>query len=221
MKKTERNLFILTIIFVVSLVIANVVTTKLFATGVTLFGIPVVLPGAAVCYSVTFLMTDVIGEIWGKKQAQQTVVYGIIGQIMATALIIFTKHLPAVNPDAQAAYELLLGQNLIFVIGSLAAYFSSQLWDVFIFHKIRNKYVYTKQTNKDRWIWNNISTMSSQFLDTIIFISVAFGIGFGWFWTPGMLPILLTMMVGQYVFKFILSLLDTPIFYLLTPHEAK
>lgn len=221
MKKTETNLMLLTIFFVVSLVIANVVTAKLFDTGITLWGIPLVLPGAAICYSLTFLATDVIGEVWGKKQANVTVVYGIVGQVLATALIIMTQYLPAVDPNAQSAYELLLGQNFIFVTASLIAYFSSQLWDVFVFHKIRDRWIAKEGNNKKRWIWNNISTMSSQLIDTVLFIGVAFGVGFGWLGQPHMVPVLLTMMVGQYVFKFILAALDTPIFYLLTHDFSK
>lgn len=216
MKKTNSNLVLLSMIFVVSLVIANVVTGKLFATGVTLFGIPVILPGAAVCYAITFLMTDVIGEIWGRKQANQIVIFGVIGQLIATSLIILTQYLPAADPAAQDAYNMLLGQNWIFVIGSLLAYLASQTWDVWFFHQIRDKYIAKHGHTKHRWVWNNLSTMTSQIIDTIVFILVAFGIGFGWLFNPQMWPVLGAMLVGQYVFKFLLAILDTPIFYLLT-----
>ena len=220
MKKTATNLMLMTILFVVSLVIANAVTAKLFATGVTLWGIPVVLPGAAICYSLTFLATDVIGELWGKKQANITVLYGIFAQILASALIIMTQYLPAADPNAQSAYELLLGQNWIFVTASLIAYFSSQLWYGFVFHKSRDKWIAKEGNNKKRWIWNNLSTMTSQLIDTVLFFGIALGIGFGWLGQSYMIPVLLTMMIGQYAFKFILAAIDTPIFYLLT-HDFK
>lgn len=216
MKKTNSNLVLLSMIFSVSLVIANVVTGKLFATGVTLFGIPVILPGAAACYALTFLMTDVIGEIWGQEEANRVVIFGVIGQIVATTLIILTQFLPAADPAAQEAYNMLLGQNWIFVIGSLAAYLVSQTWDVWFFHKIREKYVAKHGHNKHRWIWNNLSTMTSQVIDTVVFILIAFGIGFGWLFNPEMWPVLGAMLVGQYIFKFMLAIIDTPIFYLLT-----
>ena len=217
MKKTNSNLIGINMVFVVSLVISNVVTAKLFATGITLFGNLLTLPGAAVCYAITFLATDVIGEIWGKKEANRTVRWGFVGQVLATLLIILTQYLPAADPEAQTAYERLLGQNWIFVIGSMVAYFASQSWDVFFFHKIRDKFIAKHgSTDGGRWIWNNASTMTSQIIDTVLFIGISFGIGFGWFFDRTMWPSLFAMMLGQYALKFILAALDTPFFYLLT-----
>lgn len=217
MKKTNSNLIGINMVFVVALVISNVVTAKLFATGINLFGVSLALPGAALCYAITFLATDVIGEIWGKKEANRTVRWGFVGQIVATLLIILTQYLPAADPEAQAAYNRLLGQNWIFVIGSMVAYFASQSWDVFIFHKIRDKYIKKHgDTKGGRWIWNNASTMTSQIIDTVLFIGISFGVGFGWFFDKAMWGQLGAMMIGQYVLKFILAALDTPIFYLLT-----
>lgn len=217
MKKTNSNLIGINMVFVVALVISNVVTAKLIYTGIGLFGTILTLPGAAVCYAITFLATDVIGEIWGKKEANRTVRWGFVGQMLATLLIILTQYLPAADPEAQEAYNRLLGQNWIFVIGSMVAYFASQSWDVFFFHKIRDKYIAEHGgTNGGRWIWNNASTMTSQIIDTVLFIGISFGIGFGWFFNKDMWPSLAAMMVGQYALKFILAALDTPFFYLLT-----
>lgn len=217
MKKTEQNLSLLRMIFAVSLVISNVVTAKLIMTGIVLFGVTVTLPGAALCYAITFLMTDVIGEIWGKQEANKTVILGFICQVLATLLIIFTQYLPAVSPETQAAYEVILGQNYIFVIGSLVAYFASQTWDVYIFHRIRDWYIDKYGSTKGgRWIWNNASTMTSQIIDTVLFIGISFGIGFGWLFNPEMHAPLMAMFIGQYVLKFILALCDTPFFYLMT-----
>ena len=217
MKKTEQNLSLLRMVFAVSLVISNVVTAKLIFTGISLFGVVITLPGAAVCYAITFLMTDVIGEIWGKKEANKTVLLGFICQVIATLLIILTQYLPAADPATQEAYNTILGQNYIFVIGSLVAYFASQTWDVWFFHKIRDKYIEKHGTTKGgKWLWNNGSTMTSQIIDTVLFIGISFGIGFGWFFDPNMYAPLAAMMVGQYVLKFILAALDTPFFYLLT-----
>lgn len=216
MKKTNRNLILLSMIFAVSLVISNVVTAKTIQTGIPLFGnSTITIPGAAVCYAITFLMTDIIGEIWGKKEANQTVILGFFCQILASLLILFTQYLPAANQDMQQAYNMLLGQNWIFVIGSLVAYFISQSWDVWIFHKLRDKHIREHgNTGKGRWIWNNASTMTSQILDTVIFIIISFGLGFGWIWNN---PIgLLNMCIGQYLIKFLLALIDTPFFYFFT-----
>lgn len=213
MKKTNNTLILLNMIFAVSLIISNVVTAKLIYTGISLFGVVITLPGAALCYAITFLMTDVIGELFGKTEANKTVRWGFICQVLATALIVLTQKLPAADPVAQEAYNTILGQNYIFVIGSMVAYFASQSWDVYIFHKIRDKF---NADQSKRWIWNNASTMTSQIIDTVLFIGISFGIGFGWLFNKEMWSTLAAMMVGQYVLKFILAALDTPFFYLLT-----
>ncbi len=218
MKKTASNLIGLNMIFVVSLVISNVVTAKLFATGLNLFGSPLNLPGAALCYAITFLMTDVVGEIYGKKEANRTVRWGFVGQMVASILILTTQYLPTSDETVQQAYNTLLGQNWVFVIGSLSAYFASQTWDVWVFHKIRNRF---SADPKKRWIWNNASTMTSQIIDTVVFIGISFGIGFGWLFDSAMRKPLLAMMIGQYCLKFILAALDTPFFYLMTRKSKK
>lgn len=217
MKKNERNLLLCGMLFAISLVISNVVTGKTIATGIPLFGSTIILPGAAVCYAITFLMTDVIGEVWGKKEAQQVVYWGFVCQMAATSLILLTQVLPAADMGMQSAYDMLLGQNAVFVLGSMVAYFASQSWDVFIFHRIRDRFLRKHDGDRRwRWVWNNASTMTSQVIDTVLFIGIAFGVGFGWLFNPAMLPQLGAMMVGQYLLKACLAAIDTPFFYLLT-----
>lgn len=222
MKKTTSNLNLLCMIFAVTLITANVVTGKLIQTPFIIFGVSVTLPGAALCYAITFLMTDVIGEIWGKKEANRAVKWGFICQILCSLLIMITQYLPPVSQEMNESYKMLLGQNWVFVIGSLCAYWVSQSWDVFFFHKIRDRYIKKHgSTSGGRWLWNNGSTMTSQILDTVIFIGISFGVGFGWFFDRNMWPTLGAMLIGQYVLKFILAALDTPIFYLLTSKRNK
>ena len=213
MKKTNSNLILINMIFVVCLVIANVVSARVLHTGVTLFGSPVTLPGAALCYCLTFLCTDVISELWGKEEANRTVRFGFIGQLLATALIIFTGYLPIAEgyEATDVAYQTLLGQNIYFCLGSMAGYLVSQTWDVAVFHRVREWLINKTGSNKHRWLYNNMSTMTSQILDTVIFIFIAFGLGLK---LP--MPVLINMAIGQYVFKFFLAALDTPVFYLLT-----
>ena len=217
MRKNGKNFTLLAMLFGICLVISNVVTGKLIDTGLTLFGTPITLPGAALCYAITFLITDIVGEIWGSYRANLLVRGGMIGQILATTLIIFTQYLPAADPEMQTVYVALLGQNWIFVVGSLIAYICSQSWDVFVFHELRTWYI-VKHGSRDggRWLWNNLSTLTSQIIDTVLFIGISFGLGFGWLFSAEMRPILWAMMVGQYFFKALLALLDTPLFYFFT-----
>ena len=225
MKKTNTNLMLCAMVFAVALVISNVITAKTIQTGIPLFGSTILVPAAVICYCVTFLMTDVVGEIWGRKEAQAVVLGGFGCQLLATCLILVGEVLPAADSAMQGAYDMLLGQNAVFVLASMTAYLLSQSWDVFIFHRIRNHMLGNGGSVRSRWIWNNASTMTSQIIDTVVFIGIAFGLGFGWLFDPAMLPQLGAMMVGQYLVKLCLAALDTPIFYLLTrnagpQHEA-
>ena len=221
MKKTNTNLMLCAMVFAVALVISNVITAKTIQTGIPLFGSTILVPSAVICYCITFLMTDVIGEIWGRKEAQVVVFGGFMCQAIATCLIIIGGAMPASDPSMQSAYDMLLGQNAVFVLASMTAYLLSQSWDVFIFHRIRNRLLESGKSVRSRWIWNNLSTMTSQVIDTVVFIGIAFGIGFGWLFDAAALPQLGAMMVGQYLCKFALAALDTPFFYLLTrKHHA-
>lgn len=213
MKKTESNLTMLNIIFVISIVIANVVGCKVIDTGLDLFGLRLALSGGAITYAFTFLCTDIIGEIWGKKEAKAAVIRGFYGQIFAIALIFLTGLTPTADAEMQAAYMKLLGQAPMFTLGSLCAYFASQSWDVYIFHKIRDHF---NAKHNLRWIWNNLSTGTSQIIDTFIYASISFGLGLGWYFQDGGFEMLLSIMLGQYLLKLCLAILDTPFFYYFT-----
>lgn len=210
MKKTETNFMILTTLFVISIVIANVVGARVITTGISVGNILISTSGGAITYAVTFLCTDVISELWGKEKARSIIKYGFIGQIFATVCIILTGFFPAVDMGMDEAYKTLLGQNYMFVLGSLSAYYASQSWDVFIFHKIKQKSV------KYKWIRNNVSTMTSQMIDTVVYASISFGIGMRWFFTEGMMTAFVGLVIGQYLLKAFLAAIDTPVFYFLT-----
>ena len=220
MKKANTNLMLCAMVFAVALVISNVITAKTVQTGVPLFGSTILVPSAVICYCITFLMTDVIGEIWGRAEARTVVLGGFACQILATCLILIGQALPPADAAMQTSYNMLLGQNAVFVVASMTAYLLSQSWDVFLFHRIRDRILANGGTARSRWIWNNASTMTSQLIDTIVFIGIAFGIGFGWLFDPAMTGQLGAMMVGQYLCKFALAALDTPFFYLLTRKSA-
>lgn len=221
MKKTDRNLFILVTLFAISIVIANVTGARTITVGLSLGSIPLALSGGAITYAVTFLCTDIIGEIWGKEMAKGVVKYGFIGQVFATACIMITGAFPAADPVMDAAYQTLLGQNWIFVIGSLSAYQVSQTWDVLVFHFIRDRYVERYGSTKGgRWLWNNGSTLTSQIWDTVIYAMISFGLGLGWLFTAEGRMQLVGIMIGQYLLKAGLALLDTPFFYFFTRQTA-
>ena len=110
--------------------------------------------------------------------------------------------------DNQAEFTSILGSSFRVVFASMIAYLCSQTWDVWIFHKIRDFYImHFGSTRGGRWIWNNASTMTSQMIDTAIFITGAF---------YGIVPSIWSMILSQYLVKVIYAALDTIPFYLLT-----
>lgn len=202
MKKTNENLVILITLFAISIVIANVTGARTITTGLHIGPIELALSGGAITYAVTFLCTDIIGEIWGKATAQRVVKYGFIGQIFATACIMITGVFPATDAVMDNAYQTLLGQNWIFVIGSLSAYLVSQSWDVAVFHAIRDRYIAKHGSTKGgRWLWNNGSTITSQIWDTVIYAVISFGFGLGWVHTHEGRMQLIGIIIGQYLLK--------------------
>ena len=222
MKKTEKNLYLLYMLFGVLLVTANCIASKVWDTGIPFMGGTITLTIGVISYPFTFLCTDIIGEIWGKKEANLAVKYGFIAQIFSTAMIIIARYATPVDPDVQNAYVTLLGQQWVFVVASLTAYLISQTLDVRLFHAIRDHYIVKHGSTKGgKWIWNNVATMTSQLFDSAIYVSIAFGFGFGWFFQPEMRSVLLGMILGQWLFKVIIAALDTPLFYFFTRNSEK
>ena len=198
MQKTTGSLIILNSFFVTSLVISNVVAGKV----ISFWGLTV--PSAVVAYPWTFLCTDIIGELWGKDEANRTVKIGFAAQIFSLVLIYAAIALP-IAPFAvglQEPFRQTLGSSARIVLASLCAYLVSQSWDVAIFHRLKNR-----TGGKLKWLRNNASTMTSQLIDTAIFIMIGF---------YGSVPDLPAMVLSQYVIKLCLALCDTPFFYFFT-----
>ena len=219
MKKTERNLIILIAAFVAALLTSNIISSNgMILTNIYIGKIQLLTPAAVLAYAITFLATDVIGQIWGKKEANFAVMVGFVCQIICTGLIYLT---PIIFKPWFVGSEVYTALNSLgwFTLGSMVAYLCSQTWDVFIFHKIKDfaqKKLGDEKYNKQRWLWNNGSTMTSQIIDTVIFICIGFGIGLKMSGSE-----LIGLMIGQYCIKFVIALLDTPFFYLMTIQDKQ
>lgn len=200
MQRTTGNLIILNSFFVTSLVISNVVAGKV----ISFWGLTV--PSAVVAYPWTFLCTDIIGELWGKDEANRTVKIGFAAQLFSLVLIYMAIALPIAPfaTDFQEPFRQTLGSSARIVLASLCAYIISQSWDVAVFHCLK---AHTGVRHK--WLRNNASTMTSQLIDTAIFITIGF---------YGSVPNLPTMVISQYIVKLCLALCDTPFFYFFTRH---
>ena len=221
MKKTNENLLFLAMLFVSLYVISNAIAGRIVNTGIFIFGEEIIVSGAVLTYAATFLIADVIHQIYGKAKARIVVAWALLIQIIILIFILITKYLPSSYYfyEVRDAYNLLFGLNIYIVIGSLTAYFISQNLDIILFEKIKNKIMSISNNYKLRGIWNTASTLISQAIDTIIFSTIAFGVGFGWIFTEEGRLLLLMMIVGEYIIKMAIAILDTPVFYLLTSKE--
>lgn len=186
----------LAMVFATLLLVANTIAVKLIAVNGW------VVPVAVIAYPLTFLMTDTIAELYGRRIATRVVWLGFAVNVLMVALIYVGKIIPPASFwGGQDAYNTMLGSVPRIVLASMLAYLASQHHDVFAFH------FWKRLTNgKALWLRNNASTMVSQGIDTVLFITIAF---------VGTVPlqVLLNMVIGQYVIKLVIAVLDTPLCY--------
>jgi uncharacterized integral membrane protein (TIGR00697 family) len=193
----DKSFLFLASLFTGLLVIANVLAVKPVSLGGG-----IVVPAAVLAYALTFPITDVVSEIWGKQRAQALVWAGFFTSLVVALLIHLAVSLPAASFwEANQAFTDVLSANMRIVLASMAAYLVSQLHDIWAF-----SYWKKKTGGKHLWLRNNASTVTSQFLDTSIFITLAF---------YGVWPAILPVIFAQFFVKVIIALLDTPLVYLL------
>lgn len=205
----QRLYLILGLLFITSLVVSNLIFKKFFyyypfdfsIFGVKLFEISVgILP-----YPITFLITDLISEIYGKKKANEVVIGGIFASFFAMGIIYVANVAPATNwsPVSDNLFSIVFGSTAIAVLASMLAYLFAQFVDIQIYH------FWKKLTQgKHLWLRNNCSTFLSQFIDTatVLLLLCIFG-EIDWNLFGGLL-------LAGFLFKVIIAALDTPFLYL-------
>ena len=168
----------------------------------------------AIMYSGIYFATDLISERYGRKEANTAVILGAISNIIIMfTLVLSTYYIPSELASSSnavhEAIETLAFYSPIFVIGSITAYLISQTFDVWLFNKIKSI-----TNGKYLWLRNNLSTLSSQALDTLIYTFV---------WViAGELNFLVALSIAltKYVFKVIIALLDTIFIYVVRNWEV-
>ena len=191
-------LVVLATLFATCLLVANIIAVKLVSIGGR------VVPAGVIAYPLTFLFTDVIAELYGRRIASRVVWVGFGVSILMALLVYFGGLLPSAPFwEDQPAYKSILGMVPRITLASLIAYLVSQHHDVFAFH-------FWRQKTKGRFLWlrNNASTMVSQALDTGAFITIAF-------WGTVPTGTLTNMLLTQYVVKLVIAACDTPFCYML------
>lgn len=183
----------------IALVSALVVMANIFANKIVAFG-PFTVPAGVIVFSMTFFITDIISEKWGAKYARKAVWAGFFSSLILILSTYIVIHWPpavfAVEMSEMFAKALALTPRI--AIASFIAYLISQHHDVWAFH------FWKRKTNgKHLWFRNNASTIVSQLLDSVIFITIAF---------YGVFPIM-PLIIGQWVVKILIAFIDTPFMY--------
>ena len=232
--KPTRLFILLGGFFIANALIAELMGVKLFSLEGTLGIQPLQLKllGNEFSFNLTagvllwpfvFVMTDIINEYYGIKGVR-FLSFLTIG-LITYAFLMFQGaiHLHPAGfwvgnytkqgvPDADKAYRAIFGQSQWIIVGSLVAFLIGQILDVFIFHKI-------KKFTGEKYIWlrSTGSTVISQFVDSFVVLFIAFYIGprisnnQGQPWGFGLV---MTICVGNYIYKFLMALLMTPVIYL-------
>ncbi|MCB1118973.1 MAG: queuosine precursor transporter [Chlamydiia bacterium] len=178
-------------------VIAAILANKLVAIG------PFAAPGGIVVISSTFLITDILSEKWGREVAQRAVWVGFYSLLaLVITLFIATRwEAPFFAKEQADAFASVLGLTPRITLASIIAYLFSQNHDVWAFHFWKNV-----SGGKHLWLRNNASTIVSQAIDTVIFITIAF---------YGIFPIV-PLIIDMIILKTVIALLDTPFIYIVS-----
>ncbi len=208
--KRTAGLIALVSLFVASLTASNFLAAKLFK--ITIGDTMLIAPAAVAAYALTFTFTDIISEVYGRKAAGLAVKLGFATQLLVLAYILVAVKLPIapISPVSEEAYQSVIFSGYYIIIASLTAYLISQHHDIWAFHLWKTK-------TRGKWLWlrNNASTMVSQLIDTVIFITLAFSVLPSLFGAGGLpLDAITSIIIGQYAIKIMIALLDTPLVYL-------
>lgn len=209
MQAAHRLYLYLGALFITSLVVSNLIFQKFFywypfdweIMGYKLFELSVgILP-----YPITFLITDLISEIFGKKAANRVVVAGIFASFFSMGILLVAGLVPAMpdSPLDDATFTRVFALSPIAVLASMMAYLLAQFIDIRIYHFWKNL-----TQGRHLWLRNNFSTFSSQFVDTFTVV--------GLLCVFGVLPwaSFMGLLISGVAFKILVALVDTPLLYL-------
>jgi queuosine precursor transporter len=206
----QKIYFILGSLFIASLVVSNLIFQKFFYWhpfgNFTLFGAKLFeISVGIIPYPITFLVTDIISEIYGKKKANQVVTTGIFASVFSLLIIFIANKVPAIetSPVNEELFTQVFGQTALAVVASMSAYLFAQYIDIQVYH-------FWKKITKGKMLWvrNNFSTMTSQAIDTFsVLVLLCFFEILPW-------KLFLPLFISGFAFKIFIALLDTPLMYL-------
>jgi queuosine precursor transporter len=189
--------------FCVLVILSNLISGKLISLP---FGFSGGLPAGVIVYPLTFLISDLVTELYGVQKAKQ-MVYGALGlSLLSFCIVQLTLWLPSSHQNNQHAFYLVMHSSGLAIMASLIAYLFSQLIDIQIYSKIRH------WTGPNiLWLRTNVSTLFSQLIDTVIVSSIHLYWGLGMEWQA-----VCHAMLFAYGYKAFFSVMNTPFFYACT-----
>jgi uncharacterized integral membrane protein (TIGR00697 family) len=205
----QRIYFVLGGLFITSLVVSNLIFQKFFywhPIAMTLFGSPLFEISVGILpYPITFLITDLISEIYGKKRANDIVVVGIFASLFSMLIVYTANAMPATawSPVDNSTFTSVFGSTAIAVFASMMAYLLAQFVDIQVYH-------FWKRLTKGKHLWlrNNCSTFLSQFVDTAtVLLLLCLFHKIEWEKFTGLL-------LSGFLFKVLIAFIDTPFLYL-------
>ena len=204
MNRSEHSQFVfqvLSAIFIASLIIANLTLNKFFSID---FGWLEFTQSVGILpYPVTFIVTDIVSEIYGRKKANQLVWSGIIASLFMLIIISIADSTRAIESSrvSDQMFHTVFGLAIAAVSSSMIAYSIAQFIDVRLFH------FWKRLTNgKHLWLRNNGSTIASQLVDTTLVIMILF-VGV---WESDQI---ISAIIDGWLFKMLMAAIDTPIIY--------
>jgi len=188
-------------LFVTCLITANIIIAKQISIG------GIILPAAIVIFPLSYIIGDVLTEVYGYQQARRVIWLGFLCNLIAVMAIWLGKILPPAPVfDGQSAYERILGSTPRFLLASFAAYLAGEFANSFVLAKMKIK-------TKGRWLWTRTigSTLAGQAVDTVVVLSIAF---------LGVLPlsVLGLMIFFHWLVKCMYEALATPLTYVVVAY---
>ena len=201
MKFKEQFYVILSAIFIASLITCNLIANKFVTVDL---GFKVFIVSAGILpYPLTFLVTDLISELYGQKKANLVVFSGFIASIFVLFFLWLGGQFSSIPSSVvgDSTYDVVFQNAWRIIAASMVAYLFAQFIDVKIFH------FWKKLTNgKHLWLRNNGSTIASQLVDTALVVSILF-VGV---WDSSQI---INAIIDGWLFKMLMAFIDTPIIY--------
>ena len=200
-EKSKKIYLYLAATFIAALVVCNLIANKFITIdlGFKTF----VISAGVLPYPITFLITDILSEIYGKKKTKRIVWAGFGASLFVLGVLLLAQQFTAIagSPVDDETFNKVFGNSWRVIFASMAAYMCAQLIDVRIYHFWKEK-----TAGKHLWLRNNFSTVFSQLVDTTLVVCVLFsGIRSN--------SEIIQYILDGWLFKMLCAFIDTPVLY--------